>query len=56
MLKKYYLTTNGNILDTEKKCFLTPTGHFLRDVSEEELGYYTKKLTPIILFKNINKQ
>jgi len=56
MLKKYYLTTNGNILDTEKKCFLAPTGHFLRDVSEEELSYYTKKLTPIILFKNINKQ
>ena len=46
-MKKYYLTKNGNILNTEKGCFQTAGGQFLRRVFDEEMEYLIGGLTPI---------
>jgi len=44
-MKKYYVTRNGNILNTEKGCFQTAGGQFLRRVFEEEMEYLVDVLT-----------
>lgn len=45
-MKKYYLTKNGNILNTEKGCLQTVDGKFIRRVFESEMMYLTDVLTP----------
>jgi hypothetical protein len=47
MKTKFYLTENGNILNTEKGCFQTAGGQFLRRVFDEEMEYLIGVLTPI---------
>ena len=47
MKTKFYLTENGNILNTEKGCFQTAGGQFLRRVFDEEMEYLVSVLTPI---------
>lgn len=47
MKTKFYLTENGNILNTEKGCFQTAGGQFLRRVFQEEMEYLVGVLTPI---------
>jgi len=47
MKTKFYLTENGNILNTEKGCFQTAGGQFLRRVFQEEMEYLVWVLTPI---------
>jgi hypothetical protein len=47
METKFYLTRNGNILNTEKGCFQTAGGQFLRRVFDEEMEYLVSVLTPI---------
>lgn len=46
-MKKFYLTNNGNILNTEKGCFQTAGGQFLRRVFDEEMKHLVKVLYPI---------
>ena len=46
-MKKFYLTNNGNILNTEKMCFQTVEGKFLRRVFEEEMKHLIGVLTPV---------
>ena len=55
MKTKFYLTENGNVLNTEKKCFQTLNGKFLRLASESELGYLTVVLTPVQFLEEIQE-
>ena len=43
----FYLTNNGNILNTDLWCFQTPDGRFLRPVLHEELTYLIDVLIPV---------
>lgn len=46
-MEQFYLTANGNILNTELKCFQTVEGNFLRRVFDEEMKHLTGILTPV---------
>ena len=46
-MNKYYLSANGNILNTEKGCFQTPGGDFLRRVFYLEMEYLKRALLPV---------
>lgn len=46
-MHRYYLSSNGNILNTELRCFQTPTGNFLRRVFDSEMDYLIEVLPPV---------
>ena len=54
-MKKYYLTQNGNILNTQKKCFQTISGKFLRLASESEIEYLQSVLIPVAFPEGIQE-
>ena len=54
-MKKYYLTQNGNILNTQKKCFQTISGKFLRLASESEMEYLQNVLVPVAFPEGIQE-
>ena len=54
-MKKYYLTQNGNILNTQKKCFQTISGKFLRLASESEMEYLQSVLIPVVFPEGIQE-
>ena len=43
----FYLTNNGNILNTDLWCFQTPDGRYLRPVLHDELTYLANVLIPV---------
>ena len=53
--ERFYITENGNILNTKLGCFQTPTGQFLRRVFKNEMEYLTKELTPVRFPKGIEQ-
>lgn len=46
-MHRYYLSSNGNILNTELRCFQTPTGNFLRRVFDSKMDYLIEVLPPV---------
>ncbi len=55
MKTKFYLTENGNILNTQKKCFQTLNGKFLRLASESEIEYLQSVLIPVAFPEGIQE-
>ena len=51
---KYYLTRNGNILNTEIGCFQTVDGRYLRHVLQNELIYLSNLLYPVEFPEGLN--
>ncbi len=45
--ERFYITENGNILNTKLGCFQTPTGQFLRRVFNSEFEYLKNELLPV---------
>jgi hypothetical protein len=45
--KRFYITENGNILNTKLGCFQTAGGQFLRRVFNEEMKYLIGVLAPV---------
>lgn len=45
--ERFYITENGNILNTKLGCFQTPTGQFLRRVFNSEFEYLRGELIPV---------
>lgn len=44
---KYLLTSNGNLLDTNSKLFLSQEGEFLRNTTQEEIDFLRPKMLEI---------